>query len=66
MFPCGRKRIFPGLSAEEVTVIKIVGTSIEPSLEKIFKLKPDLILSLDVQKKQTYKQLSGIALIAPR
>jgi iron complex transport system substrate-binding protein len=56
----GEREYFPGLSADEVAGIKIVGTPVGFSLENILKLNPDLILSLD-SSEQIYKQLSAIA-----
>jgi iron complex transport system substrate-binding protein len=38
-----------------------VGTLEEPSLEKIYQLKPDLIVSAKVRHEKIYKQLSAIA-----
>lgn len=38
-----------------------VGTLEEPSLEKIYQLKPDLIVSAKVRHEKIYKELSAIA-----
>lgn len=38
-----------------------VGTLEEPSLEKIYQLKPDLIVSAKVRHEKLYKELSAIA-----
>ena len=56
----GGRGYFPGLSTEEVAGIEIVGTPTGPNIEKILKLKPDLILSLD-SGNNIYQQLSSIA-----
>jgi iron complex transport system substrate-binding protein len=56
----GQREYFPGLSADEVAGIEIIGTPAGISLEKILKLKPDLILSLD-SGKSIYNQLSAVA-----
>lgn len=55
----GRK-LFHGLSADEIAGIELVGTNEQPSIEKILMLKPDLILSLQ-NNEGIYKQLSAIA-----
>lgn len=49
-----------GLTLEEVKGIHDAGDYINPSLEKILKLKPDLILGTVVHKN-IYRQLSAIA-----
>jgi len=56
----GSGRYFPALVPEMVAGIESVGTGGTSSLEKIFKLKPDLILLPDYFA-QNYKQLSNIA-----
>jgi iron complex transport system substrate-binding protein len=56
----GGREYFPGLSADDIAGIENVGTPSGSSLEKILKLKPDLILSLDFGE-QIYDQLSAIA-----
>jgi iron complex transport system substrate-binding protein len=51
-----------GVSFDEVKGIKNVGDSLQPSLEKILMLKPDLILSTDYSDAHhKYKLLSAIA-----
>lgn len=54
------KRFFPALLPELVAGIESVGAEGTPSLEKILKLKPDLIL-LANQSELAYPQLSKIA-----
>lgn len=54
------RRYFPALLPELVTGIESVGSEGTPSLEKILKLKPDLILLAD-QSELAYTQLSKIA-----
>lgn len=49
-----------GIPSELVADIPSVGDGLQPSLEKILYLKPDLILSYEWQK-QIYPQLSAIA-----
>ncbi|MFQ4145909.1 iron-siderophore ABC transporter substrate-binding protein [Chlorogloeopsis sp. ULAP02] len=57
----GKEGLF-GVSFEEVKGTKNVGDSLQPSLEKILMLKPDLILSSDFgNAHQKYKLLSAIA-----
>ncbi len=56
----GGKRYFPALRPELVAGIESVGAEGTPSLERILKLQPDLILLAD-QAEQAYKQLSAIA-----
>jgi iron complex transport system substrate-binding protein len=51
----------PGLLSSEIAGIESVGHTEQPSLEKIAVLNPDLILALDIQNEQNYKQLSAIA-----
>ena len=55
-------RYFPALLPELVEGIEIVGVEPTPSVEKILKLKPDLIL-LANQFESSYEQLSKIAKI---
>ena len=54
------KRYFPALLPELVEGIEIVGVEPTPSIERILKLKPDLILLAD-QFEPAYEQLSKIA-----
>lgn len=54
------KRYFPTLLPELVAGIEIVGVEPTPSVEKILKLKPDLIIMAD-QFEPSYEQLSKIA-----
>lgn len=57
---------FRGLSASEVSGIEIVGNGGQASLEKILKLKPDLILSFDdIFDNHNYQLLSQIAPTIP-
>jgi iron complex transport system substrate-binding protein len=56
----GGGRYFPALRPEMVAGIESVGAEATPSLEKILKLKSDLIL-LPEYLAQNYKQLSNIA-----
>ncbi|WP_026736233.1 ABC transporter substrate-binding protein [Fischerella sp. PCC 9605] len=57
---------FRGLSADELAGIEIVGNGGQPSLEKILRLKPDLILSFnDPFDSNNYKLLSQIAPTVP-
>ncbi|MDV2998231.1 MAG: putative siderophore-binding lipoprotein YfiY [Chroococcidiopsis sp. SAG 2025] len=60
----GGRKYFNGLSADEVKGLEIVGTVVQPSLEKIYMLKPDLILFADWQKYM-YKHISDIAPAIP-
>ncbi|MFC5722219.1 ABC transporter substrate-binding protein [Streptomyces gamaensis] len=52
---------FGGDTAKFAAEATPVGTLEEPSLEKIYALKPDLILSAKVRHEKLYKQLSQIA-----
>ncbi|NJK51696.1 MAG: iron-siderophore ABC transporter substrate-binding protein [Leptolyngbyaceae cyanobacterium SU_3_3] len=54
------KRYFPALLPELVEGIEIVGVEATPSVEKILKLKPDLILMAD-QSELAFEQLSKVA-----
>jgi iron complex transport system substrate-binding protein len=58
------RRYFTGLSTDKVKGLEIVGTLQQPSLEKIYMLKPDLILFADWQNYM-YKQISEIAPAIP-
>lgn len=60
----GGRKYLNGLSKDEVEGLEIVGTVIQPSLEKIYMLKPDLILFADWQEYM-YKQISDIAPAIP-
>lgn len=51
----------PKYLRHDVHGTKIVGTILEPNLEAIASLHPDLILSNAVRSKDIYDQLSGIA-----
>jgi iron complex transport system substrate-binding protein len=59
-FRFGGRNFFPGLSATEVAGIKTVGSEGNPSVEKILRLKPDLIIGLDLDP-QLYQLISTIA-----
>ncbi|MBD2355414.1 iron-siderophore ABC transporter substrate-binding protein [Tolypothrix sp. FACHB-123] len=52
--------LFRGVSNDEAAGIEIIGNGNQPNLEKVIKLKPDLILMREYQKS-LYKQLSAIA-----
>lgn len=54
------KEDLAGLTSDEVEGITRVGDVYNPSLERILKLKPDLILGMFIHE-QIYKQLSAIA-----
>lgn len=54
------KEDLAGLTSDDVAGITKVGNVMNPSLEKILKLKPDLILGLDFHRA-IYEQLSTIA-----
>ena len=54
------KEDLAGLTSDEVEGIARVGDVIKPSLERILKLKPDLILGMYFHE-QVYEQLSAIA-----
>lgn len=54
------KEDLAGLTSDEVEEITRVGDVYSPSLERILKLKPDLILGMYFHE-QIYKQLSAIA-----
>ena len=56
----GRK-LFHGLSADDIAGIELVGTNAQPSIEKILELNPDLILSPAANGRPIYEQLSEIA-----
>lgn len=55
----GRK-LFHGLSADELEGVQIVGSTGQPSLEKVLELKPDLII-LNELSERNYQQISAIA-----
>ncbi|MEV0096837.1 iron-siderophore ABC transporter substrate-binding protein [Streptomyces sp. NPDC050738] len=52
---------FPGYLADKVEGAKDVGPLLEPNLELIASLKPDLILSSKVRHEKVYDKLKGIA-----
>ncbi|MEU7143295.1 iron-siderophore ABC transporter substrate-binding protein [Nocardia sp. NPDC046473] len=52
---------FPGYLADKVGAATDVGPLLEPNLERIASLKPDLILSSKVRHEKIYSKLSGIA-----
>lgn len=45
----------------ELTEVPIVGDELQPSLEKIVSLQPDLIIGSKIRQQQIYEQLSAIA-----
>ncbi|PSB64479.1 iron-siderophore ABC transporter substrate-binding protein [Chroococcidiopsis cubana CCALA 043] len=55
------KESLDGLTPDDTKSILNVGDAFNPSLEKILKLKPDLILAMDFAHKNIYKKLSEIA-----
>lgn len=56
------EEVLLGVSFDEVKDIKNVGDALQPSLEKVLMLKPDLILTTDYSNDdQKYKLLSKIA-----
>ncbi|MFF5035602.1 ABC transporter substrate-binding protein [Nocardia salmonicida] len=52
---------FPGYLASGLDKVSDVGPLLEPNLERIASLKPDLILSSKVRHDKIYDKLSGIA-----
>ncbi|MFG1796547.1 ABC transporter substrate-binding protein [Nocardia sp. NPDC049149] len=52
---------FPAYLADKVGGVTDVGPLLEPNLERIASLKPDLILSSKVRHDKIYDKLSGIA-----
>ncbi|WP_069159987.1 ABC transporter substrate-binding protein [Nocardia altamirensis] len=52
---------FPDYLADKVGPATDVGPLLEPNLERIASLKPDLILSSKVRHEKIYSKLSGIA-----
>ncbi|QLY31549.1 iron-siderophore ABC transporter substrate-binding protein [Nocardia huaxiensis] len=52
---------FPDYLADKVDGVTDVGPLLEPNLERIASLKPDLILSSKVRHEKIYDKLSGIA-----
>jgi iron complex transport system substrate-binding protein len=52
--------LFRGVTNDEAADIEIIGTGNQPNLERVLKLKPDLILMREYQKS-LYKKLSAIA-----
>ncbi|GJD15179.1 ABC transporter, iron(III) dicitrate-binding protein [Rivularia sp. IAM M-261] len=59
-FRFGGREYFPGLSDAEVAGIETVGSENQPSLERVLKLKPDLIIALDLDPR-LYVPISTIA-----
>ncbi|NJK52178.1 MAG: ABC transporter substrate-binding protein [Leptolyngbyaceae cyanobacterium SU_3_3] len=55
------KVVLDGLVPSDIQSIVEVGDIYNPSLEKILKLKPDLILAIDYAHERIYNQLSAIA-----
>ena len=55
------RKIFHGLSADDIDGIELVGTNEQPSLEKILELNPDLILAPMRNGASMYEQLQNIA-----
>lgn len=52
---------FPTYLKDEIGGVKDVGPLLEPNLEKIISLKPDLILSSKVRHEKIYDKLQAIA-----
>ncbi|MFC9996899.1 ABC transporter substrate-binding protein [Nocardia sp. NPDC127526] len=52
---------FPDYLADKLADVTDVGPLLEPNLERIASLKPDLILSSKVRHEKIYDKLSGIA-----
>ncbi|MEV5128323.1 iron-siderophore ABC transporter substrate-binding protein [Streptomyces decoyicus] len=52
---------FPAYLKDEIGGVKDVGPLLEPNLEKIIALKPDLILSSKVRHEKVYDKLKAIA-----
>ncbi|MFG2136424.1 ABC transporter substrate-binding protein [Streptomyces sp. NPDC048650] len=52
---------FPSYLKDEIKGVKDVGPLLEPNLEKIIALKPDLILSSKVRHGKVYDKLKAIA-----
>lgn len=52
--------LFRGVTNNEAAGIEIIGNGNQPNLERVLKLKPDLILMREYQKS-LYKELSAIA-----
>lgn len=52
---------FPGYLSDELTGTESVGQTMEPDIEKIAGLDPDLIIGAKVRHEDLYEQLSGIA-----
>ena len=55
------RKLFNGLSADDIAGIESVGRIDQPSLEKILELKPDLIISVKWNGEPIYELLSEIA-----
>ncbi|MFC4077656.1 ABC transporter substrate-binding protein [Salinithrix halophila] len=47
--------------SDDMKGVKVVGEEVQPNLEAIAALKPDLIIGSKVRHEKIYKQLSGIA-----
>lgn len=47
--------------ADEMAEVPVVGDEMQPSLEQIVALQPDLIIGSQVRQEQIYEQLSAIA-----
>jgi iron complex transport system substrate-binding protein len=56
----GGGNYFPGLSDAEVAGIETVGSENQPSLERVLRLKPDLVIALDLDPR-LYEPISVIA-----
>lgn len=60
--PIGRMEVIPSpLYSEAISTIPTVGDGLQPNLEAILRLKPDLILGNKVSSGSRYRQLSHIA-----
>lgn len=60
----GGRKYFTGLTTDEVQGIEIIGTTQQPSLERVHMLKPDLILFAEWQE-HIYEIISKIAPAIP-
>jgi iron complex transport system substrate-binding protein len=60
IFRYGGREYIPGLSDSDLAGIEIIGLDGQPSVERILMLKPDLVISLDLEP-QVYKSISAIA-----
>lgn len=59
-FRFGNGQYLPGLSDAEVAGIETVGAEHQPSLERILRLKPDVVIALDLDPR-LYESISTIA-----